>query len=208
MANPKWKKNAKNNNLRIVWADSVLKINRKDGKVNCIFPHFFLCLFVFANKPIENWFLLSKLRFPLASSQSPFSLFRFQQLVLYVELPSIDILPAFRCDNQTISTLQTRLKTCALGFWIVTQQLRDDPNNIKTLGEALRDVPRDTKGDERVARRRVPDCNLGQLSVLLRTGRAIIISFPQKGNCLDIWKTLPTIRNVWRPVKRNIDIRA
>ncbi|KAL9967896.1 hypothetical protein ACROYT_G026203 [Oculina patagonica] len=32
MANPKWKKNAKNNNLRIIWADSVLKINRKDGK--------------------------------------------------------------------------------------------------------------------------------------------------------------------------------
>ncbi|KAJ7375349.1 microtubule motor [Desmophyllum pertusum] len=32
MSNPKWKKNAKNNNQRIVWADSVLKINRKDGK--------------------------------------------------------------------------------------------------------------------------------------------------------------------------------
>ena len=33
LANPKWQKNAKNNNLHIVWADSVLKINRKDGKV-------------------------------------------------------------------------------------------------------------------------------------------------------------------------------
>ena len=33
VANPKWQKNAKNNNLQIVWADSVLKINRKDGKV-------------------------------------------------------------------------------------------------------------------------------------------------------------------------------
>ena len=33
MSNPKWKRNAKNNNLRIVWADSVLKINRRDGKV-------------------------------------------------------------------------------------------------------------------------------------------------------------------------------
>ncbi|XP_022782686.1 unconventional myosin-Ia-like isoform X4 [Stylophora pistillata] len=32
-ANPKWKKNTGNNNQRIVWADSVLKINRKDGKV-------------------------------------------------------------------------------------------------------------------------------------------------------------------------------
>lgn len=32
LANPKWQKNAKNNNLHIVWADSVLKINRKDGK--------------------------------------------------------------------------------------------------------------------------------------------------------------------------------
>ena len=32
-ANPKWKKNAGNNNQRIVWADSVLKINRKNGKV-------------------------------------------------------------------------------------------------------------------------------------------------------------------------------
>ncbi|XP_068670116.1 unconventional myosin-Ib-like isoform X7 [Montipora foliosa] len=32
IANPKWQKNAKNNNMRIVWSDSVLKINRKDGK--------------------------------------------------------------------------------------------------------------------------------------------------------------------------------
>lgn len=47
LANPKWQKNAKNNNLHIVWADSVLKINRKDGKVMvtegrvaspCLFP--------------------------------------------------------------------------------------------------------------------------------------------------------------------------
>ena len=33
LANPKWTKNAKSNNMRIVWADFVLKINRKDGKV-------------------------------------------------------------------------------------------------------------------------------------------------------------------------------
>lgn len=47
MANPKWKKNAKNNNLRIVWADSVLKINRKDGKVNSIsFLSLSVCLFL------------------------------------------------------------------------------------------------------------------------------------------------------------------
>jgi len=32
VANPKWQKNTGNNNLRIVWADTVLKINRKDGK--------------------------------------------------------------------------------------------------------------------------------------------------------------------------------
>ena len=43
----------------------------------------------------------------------------------------------------------------------VTQQLRDDPNNIKTLGELLRDMPKDTKGDEKVVRHRVPDCDLG-----------------------------------------------
>ena len=42
-ANPKWKNNAENNNLRIVWADCVLKINRKDGKVSCIF---LICLLV------------------------------------------------------------------------------------------------------------------------------------------------------------------
>ena len=33
VANPKWQRNAKNNNVHIVWADSVLKVNRKDGKV-------------------------------------------------------------------------------------------------------------------------------------------------------------------------------
>lgn len=32
VANPKWQRNAKNNNVHIVWADSVLKVNRKDGK--------------------------------------------------------------------------------------------------------------------------------------------------------------------------------
>ena len=37
IANPKWQKNAKNNNMRIVWSDSVLKINRKDGKVELSF---------------------------------------------------------------------------------------------------------------------------------------------------------------------------
>ncbi|XP_074622794.1 unconventional myosin-Ia-like isoform X3 [Acropora palmata] len=32
VANPKWQRNAKNNNVHIIWADSVLKVNRKDGK--------------------------------------------------------------------------------------------------------------------------------------------------------------------------------
>lgn len=147
----------------------------------------FLSLFVCFCKQTHRELILT-IEIKVPSCFAPVSLLAFSlpTACALCRVTFIDILPAFRCDNQTISTLQTRLKTCALGFWIVTQQLRDDPNNIKTLGEALRDVPRDTKGDERVARHRVPDCNLGQLSVLLRTGRAIIISFPQKGNCLDI----------------------
>lgn len=145
-ANPKWQNNAQNNNLRIVWADSVLKINRKDGKVNCISVLFYVCSLLQTNLSRPE------LRFPLASPESSFTLCPFKQFVLYVKVPSTDIRPAFCYDSQTISTRWTRLKNWALCNSCVTIQITSKhwDNCCVTCLEI-----------RRVVRYRVPDCSLG-----------------------------------------------